>query len=270
MAANPRSERALDTLSTLGGSEEAARGLADFFETRGALGGLAFLTGAGEVWARDDFSRRDRSVVVISALVAMGREVELRQHLDGGLNHGLSVDEIDEILVQLAPYVGLPCCLAASLLFDAVVAERDGTETRTRPRAAAATPSDADRRAAGLDVLGTLLGNLGLEGPAIEASILESQGDMGQLVMDYAFGDVWSRPGLSRRDRSLVVVSALAALNMTHELQIHIGGGLEHGLTPTEVEEIMITMVIYGGFPKAIDGQRIAREVFAARGLDAG
>ena len=65
----------------------------------GALGSIVHLTGAGEIWAREQFSRRDRSMVVISALTAMGREVELRQHIGGGLNHGLTRDEIDEIMV---------------------------------------------------------------------------------------------------------------------------------------------------------------------------
>ena len=92
---------------------------------------------------------------------------------------------------------------------------------------------------------------------------------MGALVMDYAFGDVWSRPQLSRRDRSLIVISALTALNMKHELEIHIGGALNHGLTPVEIQEVMITMVAYGGFPKAIDGLILARKVFEERGVTA-
>ena len=55
-------------------------------------------TAAGEVWIRDAISRRDRSAIVISALTAMAREFELRQHVHGGLNHGLTYDEVDEIL----------------------------------------------------------------------------------------------------------------------------------------------------------------------------
>ena len=93
------------------------------------------------------------------------------------------------------------------------------------------------------------------------------QGDMGDLVMDYAFGDVWMRPQLSRRDRSMAVISALTALNLKHELEIHIGGALNHGVTREEVEEVMITNVLYGGFPRAIDGMILARKVFEARGI---
>ncbi len=256
-------------MSTIAGSKETAAVMSDFMESRGALGQIAQWTGAGEIWAREQFSRRDRSVAVISALTAMGRETELRQHVVGGLNHGLAVDEVDEIMLQLAPYVGMPFALAGSVIVDAVVAEREGGETRKAPHTALEEKSNAERRADGLDVLIGLVGQPGFDGKAIEASILETQGDMGVLVMDYAFGEVWARPQLSRRDRSLVVISALTALNQTHELEIHIGAALNHGLTRTEVEEVMITMVAYGGFPRAIDGFNLARKVFHARGPEA-
>lgn len=264
-----RNERGLDCLSTIAGSPAGGRQLAEFFQTRGALGSLAHLTAAGEIWAREQISRRDRSVIVISALTALAREVELEQHVEGGLNHGLSIDEVDEIMMQLAPYIGLPFCLAGSLVIDSVIAKREGTESREVPRAEAVLVDDEKRRAAGLDVLSTLVGDPNLDAKTTEQMIVDSQGDMGVLVMDYAFGDVWARPGLSRRDRSLIVISALTALNMKHELEIHLGGALNHGLTPIEIEEVMITIVAYGGFPRAIDGLILARKVFGERGLSA-
>lgn len=260
-----RAERGLDCLSTIAGSPDAANTIADYFSTRGMLGSVAVHTALGEIWARKGMSRRDRSLVVISTLVALGRERELQQHVAGGLNHGLSLDEIDEIILQCAVYVGLPFALGASHVVDAVAAEREGAETRSALRSPATQRDDADRRAAGLDVLSTLVGAPGMDGAAIEQAILDSQGDMGVLVMDYAFGDVWARPQLSRRDRSLVVISALTALNLTHELEIHLGGALNHGVTPEEIDEVMLTMVAYGGFPRAIDGQNLARKVLAAR-----
>jgi 4-carboxymuconolactone decarboxylase len=262
---DPRYEKALDVLQTIGGSEEGARTLVDFFESQGALGSAVLRTGVGEIWARTEFSRRDRSVVVISALAAMGREMELRQHIGAGLNHGLTRDEIDEIMLQLAVYVGAPFALGGAAVAGRVFAERDGTETRRTPPSPAELKDPEKRRADGLDVLKTLLGNPDLDTALTEQQIIASQGDMGQLVMDYAFGDVWARPHLSRRDRSLVVISALAACNLKHELEIHIGGALNHGLTRAEVEEVMITIVLYGGFPRAIDGMILARKVFAAR-----
>ena len=259
-----RYERGLDVLSTISGSKEAGRGLADFFDSQGALGSIVLRTGAGEIWFRSELSRRDRSLVVISFLTALSREVELRQHIAGGLNHGLNREEIDEIMVQISAYVGAPFALAGAGVAAQVFAERDGTEQRATPPAPAELKDDEKRRADGLDVLSTLLGMPGADMAGAAAATLDQLGGMGRLVLDFAFGDVWSRPQLSRRDRSLVVISVLTALSLPHELEIHLRGALNHGVTRVEIEEVMLTMVLYGGFPRAIDGLHMAQKVFAA------
>ena len=93
-----RHERGLDVMQTLTDSTEAGSALAEYFDRQGALGSFALNTGAGEIWSRPGLARRDRSLVVISFLTALGREIELPSHIAGGLNHGLSRDEIDEIM----------------------------------------------------------------------------------------------------------------------------------------------------------------------------
>ncbi|MFO0690598.1 MAG: carboxymuconolactone decarboxylase family protein [Myxococcota bacterium] len=265
-----RTERGLDVLRTLGGSAEAAQGMAAFFEGLGAVGQIALRVGAGEVWARPGLSRRDRSVAVIAFLTALGREVELRAHVAGGLNHGLRPEELDELFVQIGAYAGLPFALAGAGIANAVIADREGGTVRRTPPAPLEAKDPARRRADGLDLLKTLLGAPNLDTKTTERQILASQGAMGELVMDYAFGDVWMRPQLSRRDRSFVVVSVLAALNMVHELEIHLQGALNHGVTRDEIEEMLLTLAVYGGFPRAIDGMRIAKTVFDRAGASAG
>lgn len=260
-----RYARGLDVLSTLIGSEEGGRAVAAFFASQGALGSFALHTGAGEIWSRSELSRRDRSLVVISFLTVLGRELELRQHIPGGLEHGLRREEIDEIMVQIGPYAGLPFALGGAGIVAGVFAERDGTEQRSEPPAPAELVGDEQRRARGLDALRTLLGQPDLDMEVAAAATLEQLGEMGRLVLDFAFGEVWSRPQLSRRDRSLVVVSVLSALSLTRELEIHLRGALNHGVTPVEIEEVMLTLVLYGGFPRAIDGMHVARAVFAER-----
>lgn len=261
-----RTERGRDVLRTLGGSAEAAEGMAAFFESLGAVGQIALQVGAGEVWARTGLSRRDRSLVVISILTALGREVELRAHVGGGLSHGLRAEEIDEIFVQIGAYAGLPVALAGAGIANEVLAAREGGTARKTPPAPLDPKDPKRRRADGLDVLKTLLGLPELDAKTTEQQILGSQGAMGELVMDYAFGDVWSRPALSRRDRSFVVISVLAALNMVHELEFHLQGALNHGVTRAEIEEMLLTLVVYGGFPRAIDGMNVAKKVFARVG----
>ncbi len=266
-----RARRGLEVLSTLSGSGEAGQALAGVFEGLGALGSIALRTGAGEIWSRPQLSRRDRSLVVISMLTALGRETELSHHVAGGLNHGLAVDEIDEIMVQLAPYIGVPFALGGAMLVAKVLAEREGAEQRSTPPAPAALKDDEKRREDGKDVLRTLLGMpAGTDMEFAATATVEQLGDMGHFVLDYAFGDVWSRSQLSRRDRSLVVISALTALALPHELEIHLGGALNHGVTREDVEEVMITAVLYAGFPRAIDGIHLAKKVFAARDEAAG
>ena len=132
-------------LTTLGGSEENGRAMAEFFESRGALGQIALYTGAGEVWTRTELSRRDRSMAVIAALTSLGREAELRAHIGGGLNHGLTQEEIDEIFIQVSAYVGVPFGLAAA---GRDLKLRLGRESNTDPYAVrlCIVPGDVDDR----------------------------------------------------------------------------------------------------------------------------
>lgn len=85
---------------------------------------------------------------------------------------------------------------------------------------------------------------------------------MQELVTQYCWGDVWNRPGLSRRDRSLLNLAMLTALNRPHELKLHVKGALNNGVTPDEIREVFLQTAIYCGVPAAIDSFRSAREVF--------
>ena len=88
-----------------------------------------------------------------------------------------------------------------------------------------------------------------------------------EFVTQYAWGDVWNRPGLPRRDRSLLVLAMLVALNRPHELKLHLRGALNNGVTREEIREAFLQAAVYCGAPAAMDAFRTAREVFAA--LDA-
>lgn len=88
---------------------------------------------------------------------------------------------------------------------------------------------------------------------------------MAQLTDDVLFGDVWARPGLSRRDRSLVTVSALIAMNRPDQLRSHMTLGLQNGLTEDELVEAITQLAFYSGWPNAVTGVGVAREVFQNR-----
>jgi 4-carboxymuconolactone decarboxylase len=84
-----------------------------------------------------------------------------------------------------------------------------------------------------------------------------------QLTNDVLFGDVWERPGLSKRDRSLITVSALVALNRTEQLRFHIPRALENGVSKDEIIELVTHLAFYSGWPTAVSAAVVAREMFA-------
>jgi 4-carboxymuconolactone decarboxylase len=89
--------------------------------------------------------------------------------------------------------------------------------------------------------------------------------DLQQLVTGFAWGQVWSRPGLSLKERSLLNLAFLTALNRPHELELHVVGALNNGLTREQIREALLQAVVYCGFPAAIDAFRVARRVFKER-----
>ena len=83
------------------------------------------------------------------------------------------------------------------------------------------------------------------------------------LTEKVLFGDVWERPGLSKRDRSLVTCAALIALNRTEQLKGHLERALNNGVTPEEIGELITHLAFYGGWPVAMSGALVANDVLA-------
>ena len=93
----------------------------------------------------------------------------------------------------------------------------------------------------------------------------EIRDDWGKMIVDTVLPNgVWSREGLSQRDRSLITIAALTALHRPNELRLHIPRGRHNGLSREEICELIMHMAIYGGFPVAVEGMAIAKEVFDA------
>ncbi|WP_431015413.1 carboxymuconolactone decarboxylase family protein [Bradyrhizobium pachyrhizi] len=91
--------------------------------------------------------------------------------------------------------------------------------------------------------------------------------DMQELVTQYCWGDVWNRPGLDRRARSLLNLAMITALNRPHELKLHVRGAINNGLSKDEIKEVFLQTAIYCGVPAAIDSFRVAGEVFKEMGI---
>jgi 4-carboxymuconolactone decarboxylase len=88
----------------------------------------------------------------------------------------------------------------------------------------------------------------------------------GEYTDNVLFGEVWERPGLSKRDRSLITVATLVALYRTNELPFHLSRALENGVTKEELVELITHLAFYAGWPTANTAVGIARQVFAEAG----
>ena len=119
-----------------------------------------------------------------------------------------------------------------------------------------ASAGDSDykeRRARGIATLNSLMG---VKDASQMAAKLEAEnGALGSFALDFVMGDIWSRPGLSKRDRNLIVLTMLATLHQTNQLKYYVPGGLNHGLTVVEIREIMTHVAAYAGFPRAQIGR---------------
>lgn len=84
-----------------------------------------------------------------------------------------------------------------------------------------------------------------------------------QLTDDVLFGDVWERKELSKRDRSLITVAALVALNRPEQLRFHLGRAVENGVKPQELIEAITHLAFYSGWPNAMSAMSVAKEIFS-------
>lgn len=125
------------------------------------------------------------------------------------------------------------------------------------------TNANNDRYARGWEKLKEVDGEVG---ERVVASLADIAPDFGRLLIEFGFGDIYSRPGLDLKSREIATIAALAALgNAQPQLKVHIEGALNVGCTREEIVEVFMQMALYAGFPAALNALFAAREVFAAR-----
>ena len=210
------------------------------------LGSLRDSLVYGEIWERPQLSKRDRSLITVAVLQALTRD-ELEIHIPRGLDNGLSPEEISEIILHVTFYAGWPTGVQASLTAAAAFEDR-----------------------------GLSLGDLPEAPAGVEMSTPSSLSDsyaavprLGELRNSLLYGDIWERPLLSKRDRSLITVAVNQALYATNELRTHINQALdENDVTPQEISEVILHVTFYAGWPAAVNAGRLATEAFEARGVN--
>lgn len=106
----------------------------------------------------------------------------------------------------------------------------------------------------------------GEAGERVVESLAGIAPDFARYLVEFPFGDIYSRPGLDLKSREIAVVAALTALgNAAPQLKVHVHGALNVGVSRTEIVETMMQMAVYAGFPAALNGLAVAREVFEQR-----
>jgi len=177
---------------------------------------------------------KQQSIVSISALTAAGDIDQLKIQLNKGLDAGLSINEIKEILVQLYAYCGFPRSLNGINAFMSVMEERKAKRITDTEGKAASPVNDHDKYQTGKKTLQTLTGReeKTLTGANAFAPAIDT------FLKEHLFADIFSRDVLSFQQRELVTVSALAAMSgVAAQLQAHIFIGMNTGLTESQLSE---------------------------------
>ncbi|MFM0064055.1 carboxymuconolactone decarboxylase family protein [Paraburkholderia aspalathi] len=205
----------------------------------------------GDLWKRPQLSVRDRSVVTLSVLIARNQSAELPFYLDLALEGGLKPSEISEIITHLAFYSGWANATAAVKVTNAVF-ERHGIAVAQLPPAAVdLLPLD---EAAEAQRESTVQQNFGAVSPGVV-----------QFTRDALFNDLWLRPGLAPRDRSLVTVSALVATGQVAQLTYHLNRAMDNGLSKAQASEVMTQLAFYAGWPNVFTALPVVKDVLEKR-----
>jgi len=205
----------------------------------------------GDVWKRPGLSPRDRSIVTLAALIARNQTIEMPYHFDLALDNGVKPREISEMITHLAFYAGWANAMAAvAIAKDVFAARHIGADQLP---AVSVTPLPIDEAA-----------------EATRATSVEAQfGALFPGVVQYTaevlFRDLWLRPDLAPRDRSLVTVSALIANGQTAQLTPHLNKAMDNGLTQAQAAEVITHLAFYAGWPNVFSAMPVAKDVFAKR-----
>lgn len=206
-----------------------------------------------DLWRRDGLSPRDRSIVTVAALIARGDTVELPYQIAIALDNGVKPAEISEAITHLAFYSGWGNAMSAVTITKDVFAERniEGTQL-PEARSTNPLPLDKDAEAARKRLVQD---NYGATSPGTV-----------QYTTDVLFLDLWLRPDLAPRDRSLVTVSALIASGQVEQVSFHLGKAMDNGLTREEAGEMITQLAFYAGWPRTFSALPVAKGVFEKRG----
>lgn len=202
-------------------------------------------------WSRPDLDARDRSIITVSALIARNQSAELPIEFRFALDNGVQPRELSEIITHLAFYSGWPNAMVASQIASVIFASRKITVEDlplASPELLPLNKEAEDMRAAHVQQ------QFGAVAPGVV-----------QNTTDVLFRDLWLRPDLKPRDRSLVTVSALVATGQVAQIPYHLNRAMDNGLTQTQAAEVLTHLAFYVGWPNIFSAMPVVKEVFEKR-----
>ena len=203
------------------------------------------------VWTRPGLSRRDRSIVTLAALIARGQTGQLAFYTEHALDNGVTPAEVSEILTHLAFYAGWGNAASAAVAIGAVFEARGGDAARLPPAVPDLLPLDQAAEARRASIVNESVG-------ATAPGLVE---DTGAVL----FRDLWLRPDLAPRDRSLATVAALITSGQFAQVSFHLGKAMDNGLTSTQASELVSHIAYYAGWPNAFSAVPVVKAVLEAR-----
>lgn len=205
----------------------------------------------GEVWKRPGLSPRDRGVVTLAVLIARNQTVEMPDYVNLALDHGVKPAEISELITHLAFYSGWANAMSAVAATKDVFAKRRIGSDQLPPVSPQLLPLDEAAEQERATRVGQQFG-------AVSPGVV-------QYTTDVLFRDLWLRPDLAPRDRSLVTISALIASGQVAQLGSHLNRAMDNGLTQPQAAEVLTHLAFYAGWPNVFSALPVAKDVFEKR-----
>ncbi|MGC2163121.1 MAG: carboxymuconolactone decarboxylase family protein [Silvibacterium sp.] len=203
------------------------------------------------LWKRSELSPRDRSIVTVAALIARIQVIEMPFHFALALDNGVKPGELSEIITHLAFYSGWPNALSAIAVAKDIFHQRGVGIDQLPPAEDKLLALNEEAEAQRATQVGN---NFGHVSPGLV-----------QNTTDLLFRDLWLRPALAPRDRSLVTVSALIASGQVAQITFHLNRAMDNGLTQPQASEVVTHIAFYAGWPNAFSALPVVKEVFERR-----
>ena len=203
------------------------------------------------LWKRPDLSPRDRSIVTVSALIARNQTIGMLHYFNIALDNGITPAELSEIITHLAFYSGWSNTFAAVAIAKDIFEQRGIGPDQLPPVSPKLLPLD---EAAEADRASRVQQDIGHVAPGVV-----------QYTTDLLFRELWLRPALAPRDRSLVTVSALVASGQAAQVTYHLNRAMDNGLTKAQASEVLAHLAFYAGWPNVFTALPVVKGVFEKR-----